>query len=595
MIYKILRGKFCFFKSPVLLFFFLLLHRHAFAENSLFGIPYTMPGQKVAIMLYAATQPEKNRGKDLVLISESAGTGFGIYAFLFRFQEVINEDRKKPIPFKRIMLGITEEADTVKRIFQFPADSNDLLLFMDEDLEESPLNEEKASRWIQNSRQTIALVNDVMGDLVPDGKRFRVPYSFFETLHHTENLTDIFDLDKEYQSLTRKLLSTETLNLEKSFKNLSLEYVKEMIEYAKDISEKEVNTYTPLQANLAREFGLRSHKIGLLLNKPGERSDYLKQLDLLSEAEIYALTGQDNRKKSLSFFQSGDYYYSYMHTLFANLQFIQTISLASNKKKLTLVMKMKAEDFNDSVVIDALRKVNITRVNFWSNQSAGLTFDLRPTRQDKHGIQINVVNLFPTPELLAQSLAYFSQPVVGTTGELSLFRAISMGKLPLHEWMILQRYLNDEFARIAKDNNQKIMYDYFHYFSPEEKANALRQLLKDPSIIKAFINTLTTQYNASPVLKGLIEQTIDDNSQLWQAISKIDKAIEEESVQQLPEEWQDIALLRQINIWFQALSISYGTDDINEATKEIRSYSDKIQTPLLKEMFSEIHNKLGTQ
>ncbi|WP_145912417.1 hypothetical protein [Endozoicomonas montiporae] len=538
-------------------------------------------------MLYTATQPEKPQGKNLVLLSLSGGTGFGIYAFVFRFQEVVNEGRKKPIPFKRIMYGEAEEAEAVKRIFDFPSGPDDMLLLMDDESQENIHNTDIARSWVKSSRQTIALVNDVLYKLIPENEIHTIPYSFFETLHHSEYLYDVKSLDEEYQKLTLKLLSEERLDIETSFRSLFSGYVESMTDYGKSIHHKIVYPGQPMQAGIAREFGLRSHKIGLLLNKPDKPSNYLKHLSVLSDDELLALTGQTNRKKALAFFVSGNYYYSYMHTLFANLQFIQTLSLATNKNRLTLIMKMKAEDFEDPAIIDALRKVNITHVKFWSEKSGEVEFDLRPAQQDKHGFQIRVVNVFPTPEPLAQSLAFFSQPVVGTTGELSLFRVLSMGKLPLHEWMILQRFVNDEFARIAKESGLETMHDYFRYFSPGKKASALKRILKEPSTISTFTNSLTTRYNASPILRALVEQTMDGSSELWLAISKVDEAIEQNTIHELPPKWQDIAWLRQINKTFQQLTESSGQDEIEAAMQDIRIYKDNIKTSLLKEILNK--------
>ena len=432
-----------------------------------------------------------------------------------------------------------------------------------------------------------------MAEVLPLETVNRVPYAFFNTLHHSENLEDGAALENEYQNLTASLLSSETLDLETSFRALYTGYVDDIREYGSALQYKDFPAGYPVQANLSREFGVRDYKIGLLLNKPKPASDYLSNLSLLSADELYALTGTRELEKALPYFLSGDYYFSYMHTLFANLQFIQTISLATNKRKLTLFVKMFPKDFEDQIVIDALRKINITRVNFWSKKSGTVEFDLRKSPQDTHGFQIKVINPFPTPEPLTQALAYFSKPVVGTTGELSLFFVLSMGKLPLHEWLILQRFLNDEFARIAKENNLGLLHDYFRYFSPGKKAGALKRILKKPEDIKAFTNILASEYNASPFLRKLIRMTFNDNSQLWQAIGQIDEAIKQDSIHELPEKWQDIAWTRVIAKKIQALSQLPEVDEIAEASEEIEAFVENIKTPLLRKILSDIPDNIS--
>ena len=597
------RLKFRTLNLSVLTLLFMLTARPVSAKESLLGIPYTMPGQEATIMLYTATQPEKPRGKDLVLLSMSAGTGFGIYAYVFRLQKVLSESMATPIPTKTIMLGISEEAATVKRIFNFPSGPDDILILEDEGEESTEDIEVKdfsslprvpeAQKWLLGSRLTVGLVNDELETLIATKDLYKVPYAFFNTLHHSENLDDAAALEVEYQQLTATLLSTEILDLETSFRSLHAGYIEAMREYGNSLNDKFFPAGYPIQSNLSREFGLRKYKIGLLLNQPDSPESHLDNLSRLSADELFALTGTTELKKALPFFLSGEYYFSYMHTLFANLQFIQTISLAANKRKLTLLMKMTASDFEDPVVIDALRKVNITDVKFWSAKSGQQEFDLRESPQDKHQFQISVLNLFPTPEPLTNALAHFSKPVVGTTGELSLFTVLSMGKLPLHEWMILQRYLNGEFAKIADEHSLKSLNDFFRFFSPEKKANALKQVLKEPSSIKTFTEVLTAKYNASPFLKKLVEMTFVDDSPLWKAVADIDEAIEQSVVHTLPYKLQDIAWARMIARRIQDLGSEPDKEELEKAYEEIQSYAENIKTSLLREMLSEIPDNLS--
>ena len=349
-----------------------------------------------------------------MLASESGGTGFGIYAFHFRLEEVLNSLDKKTLPIERIMIGDYDEKSSVKRVFNFPSRSRDMFLPADQKGNVNKALLTQAAARLKTSRLTVSIVNDVFDELIEAGNGIDDPYLFLGTLNHTARSVE--DLHQHYVSILETLNTNPPLNRQRSFKSLNVkfkDYFKKLSEFA--IEENGAVGDAAQEMFMARSFGLRPENIGLLLDiksSPTEQ-EQLRHLERFSSRELEALTGSPDQGNGLAEIQKGEIYVTYMHTLYANLQFIQTLTQARPKQQMTMVMKMQGDEFYEPLVQDALRQVQVSKVTYWSEQSGYRLY--KTGYEGSDGIELRVVNIFPANENALHALAYFSQPVVGTT------------------------------------------------------------------------------------------------------------------------------------------------------------------------------------
>ncbi|MGY0216453.1 hypothetical protein ACWJJH_03580 [Endozoicomonadaceae bacterium StTr2] len=542
-----------------LFFLCLFLSITAHAGGKLLGIPYASDSQYRAILYYIASLPPGPVGSDIVMVPNSSTFGFGIYEFHFRLEDILQEDAAKPWPIKRIVMTEEKEVAAVKRIFDFPKTDYDLLLLEDDDedaevllsADNAPETVQQALQWIRDSGLIITLVNELEDELLDYPEIHHKPYLFINTLLHLEDL-DKWDLiEAEYEAMTAAIFSGSTLSMAESFRHLG----------GKEFTDLQYETYSSLANQpavffinralltdtLASEFGVRSHQIGFLLNNPHSAQFYLNHISLMSDELWLALYGTSDPLEGMRMLQQQPPYFSYMHTLFSNLQFLQTLVLAADTPEITVIMKLEPEDFEDPLVAEALAKVNVGTVSYWSAKSGERNFSIQavePSQQSE--VKLRIINPFPLDSRLFQSLGYYSQPVVGTTGELSLFRMLSMGKIPFHEWMTQQRFLNQDLADVARAAGTPILAEFFELVEPAGKASALRRVLATPENMEAYLNYLRSRHNASAMLKSLIRATMEDDSLMWKGVAQIEAARATDAIQSLPSELHDLAIVRHI-------------------------------------------------
>ena len=180
-----------------------------------------------------------------------------------------------------------------------------------------------------------------------------------------------------------------------------------------------------------------------------------------------------------------------------------------------------------------------------------------------------------------------------------------MGKLPLHEWMPLQRFLNDDLADAADTASLSLVSNYFRTYKPDIKARHLQQLLDKPEDIQAYIEHIKREYNASPMLGHLIRQTLNNKSPLWQAVKKAEAELQSSTdftVSDIePKDLRDIVLARRYVQLIRRLSkdvdngvVSRGdSETLSRTQEELLTLAREISNPLLQETMSKSAKSLS--
>ena len=198
-----------------------------------------------------------------------------------------------------------------------------------------------------------------------------------------------------------------------------------------------------------------------------------------------------------------------------------------------LMMPLSSEDLEIPAVVESLQAIPANRVHFWDGRHWRMIKqpDYKSLAQPASAnVQrsIAIINPFPLDREIYLELLSASGPVpvAGSTGDQSLYEVIYSGRLPFHEYMPHQGAVNKDLAKAAESPAIK---DFFTAVGNRERATALRQLKQQPELIEQFLLRLHQKYNATPFLVGLVQQTIDSNSDLCAAVQRADQRLETEN------------------------------------------------------------------
>ena len=121
-----------------------------------------------------------------------------------------------------------------------------------------------------------------------------------------------------------------------------------------------------------------------------------------------------------------------------------------------------------------LQEARVKTVKFWAQNYGWTEYDIEGVDA---GRVIEILNPFPLTRHNNLALAFFSQLMVGTTGDQSLYEAISMGKLPYHELATHQFFVRHQLESIA---DHPALETYFRTLKPEATGESLTYLQAHP-------------------------------------------------------------------------------------------------------------------
>ncbi|MET4693517.1 hypothetical protein [Endozoicomonas lisbonensis] len=512
------------------------------SANSPSGIPTSLQGQKDALLLYASLLTPSDPSKTWITLTTEGKDGMGNFSYVMSFSGLL-EKALPGIPLQRIMGGGAEKKKKVARIFGYPSKTSDFWFSSDPD-PHLPTEMTEYSERVEQSQAVFSFViappnpSDPPNDLDPLFDK-DVSWMYFMEIHSPGGNPQIHMA--HYHEMMASIPFGHQLTVEQS---LSV-YSSEPIEAAFTVDESEDSylsgDYLSLDTPLAPSFGINKKNIGLLLNKkpeiPGRYSfksahalmpDGLSQaVDQLLKTDERLLRRQESAQETMHF------YTGYFHSLYGKLLFIHSLAGMAPDADMMLMLPLNSEDLEIPAVVESLQAIPADRLHYWNGrdwQTIKQPDDnpLVTSASPKARRSIAIMNPFPLDREIYLELQNASGPVpvAGSTGDHSLYEVISSGRLPFHEYMPHQGAVNRDLAKVAGSPAIKA---FFTAVGNRQRAKALQQLKQQPELVELFLLRLYQEYNATPFLIALVQQTLDRNSELWTLIQTADQRLEAET------------------------------------------------------------------
>ena len=514
-----------------------LLFAFAFSAsaNNLSGIPTSLQGQKDALLLYASLiAPSNPRNKWITLTTEGYH-GMGNFSYVMSFSGLL-EKALPDISLQRIMGGGEEKKSKVAQIFDYPSKDRDFWF----DAEASPYLPAEMTGYSQRVEQSQAVFSFVIAppDLDPLFDK-GISWMYFREIHSPGGNPQIHMA--RYHEMMASIPFGHQLTVEQSLSVFSSEPIEAA--FTVDASEDAYlsGDYLSLDTPLAPSFGINKKNIGLLLSKKPEvpdrysfkrvnalMPDGLSQVvDQLLKADKRLFKRQESKQEAMHF------YTGYFHSLYGKLLFIHSLAGMAPDADMMLMLPLSSEDLEIPAVVESLQAIPADRLHYWNGsdwQTIKQPDDnpLAPSASAKARRSIAIMNPFPLDRDIYLELQNASGPVpvAGSTGDQSLYEVISSGRLPFHEYMPHQGAVNRDLAKAAESSTIKA---FFNAVGNRQRAITLQQLKQQPELIELFLSRLYQEYNAAPFLIGLVQQTLDSNSELWTLIQMVDLRLEAET------------------------------------------------------------------
>ena len=514
-----------------------LLFAFAFSAsaNSLYSIPTSLQGQKDALLLYASLiEPPNFQNKQITLTTEGY-YGMGNFSYVMSFSGLL----KKALPdisLQRIMGGGEEKKEKVAQIFDFPSKDSDFWF----DTEASPYLPAEMTEYSQRVEQSQAVFSFVIAppDLDPLFDKGINWMYFREILYPGGNPQTHM---ARYHEMMASIPFGHQLTIEQSLSVFSSDPIEETFTVDEREDSYLSGDYHSLDTPLAPSFGINKKSIGLLLSKTPEMpdrysfktvnasmpNDLSQAVDQLLKADKRLLNRQESKQEPMHF------YTGYFHSLYGKLLFIHSLAGMAPDADMMLMLPLSSEDLEIPAVMESLQAIAADRLHYWNGsdwQTIRQPDDnpLTPSAAAKTRRSIAIMNPFPLDREIYLELQSASGPVpvAGSTGDQSLYEVISSGRLPFHEYMPHQGAVNRDLAKAAESS---IIKAFFNAVGNKQRARTLQQLKQQPELIERFLSRLYQEYNATPFLIGLVQQTLDSNSELWTLIQRVDPRLEKET------------------------------------------------------------------
>ncbi len=201
----------------------------------------------------------------------------------------------------------------------------------------------------------------------------------------------------------------------------------------------------------------------------------------------------------LSNVREGGYYMSYMHKFHKLLEFITMAAFIDGEKETTVLTNIDIARFRKEMFFN-ISEHKIKEIVYQDLQKEGYRQVLSSGRSEGKTVSVIRLPAIRDPDQYA-SLVYYSSPVVGVTGNSSLFEAITLGKLPFYEFNTDSHLLvNRDLAKLTGEG----LHGFFSpFYRPKRKAKIVKKhadsirewsdkIIKSKSFNKRFIRALKT-------------------------------------------------------------------------------------------------------
>ena len=568
-----------------------------------------------------------------VVLSTSIAGGFGDYAYVDKTALLV----KKYLPtlsYKAMFSAYESDASrTLKETFR-PSYENFWVIKTTD--EKEFLNLDAAADYLQDSKFSFYLAAMVSGKLLKYPETAMNRFSIEEIYQHgAERLIDCAGEDchkKEVVLKGRHYVASFYNQFYREFKKREDSDCMTMSQVLRDFQGVAVDDFSsdlasgyeydknencsalpPFRCKLSPQFGFGKFDAGFLFDEDvaekvknygmadvKENTSFGATLKDVPDEVLGALTDQEAGEQEIAMHKGADYYFSYTNNEDHSLLFALSLLSAYPDKSIKLIAPLKVDSIIGSAWYNEinrleLKKLNVDHVNFWSRKAGWKKIGI----QRSGGRSLTIINPFPLLREQFLALSFFSNMVVGTTGDQSLYEAISMGKLPFHEFISYQFMLRSELESIAfHPMIKKFLKSPF----PAEIGESIKFFEKEPAVTKEFLTELVDKFSANNLLRAIIAEGDNPSSSIRALLGKIDdikdRSLDEQEmmITQLSVDQQDVARTR---IVFWLAGVKYETREnqpvcIPGADRELslkesfKQHISRISNPYLQKNLEEV-------
>ncbi|MET4696896.1 hypothetical protein [Endozoicomonas lisbonensis] len=213
----------------------------------------------------------------------------------------------------------------------------------------------------------------------------------------------------------------------------------------------------------------------------GDHEGILVNPDLLKDSYRSALSDHyqslKERLPGLAQFieeSANNYYVSYMHSGEGLVDFVATASRLEGEKGAWVITNQGKNDVFSYFAKSIFTQHGISKIEF---KEFRVGLDPLTTEEVINNLNGQTVKIFHIPKIDSQheyySLIENSNPMVGVTGNSSLFDAITLGKVPFYK--ANHRHQDQINSQLAALDQSGLLKPFFkNYVDPETKANTIR-------------------------------------------------------------------------------------------------------------------------
>ena len=258
-----------------------------------------------------------------------------------------------------------------------------------------------------------------------------------------------------------------------------------------------------------------------------------------------AISGSENNNEQTGYFLGeGNYYFGYFHDRNGRIGFIRSVAEAHPGDVVRIVLPFGVASVRDDLNRSGLLKGNITQVRHWTSEEGWKTHNLS---EETGGSIVEIINIPRVPKDAMQALAFFSRPVVGTTGDQSLFEALTMGKLPFHEVVSHQFFVRHQLELIAR---HPLIKAFYSSLDPKVLGPLISQLEASPVEIADFTREIVTRRSANGLIQSIVDTALSPSAEVQgflvavDALQPLSEDYQDRFLSQLDQDRADIALAR---------------------------------------------------
>ncbi|MRI33866.1 hypothetical protein EOPP23_12800 [Endozoicomonas sp. OPT23] len=499
------------------------------------------------------------------------------------YAKIITELLIKAYPDKKIRVIIEASNENIKNIkatFHFPS-SVETLVFVEGDEEE----ETTVAQWLNEASLII-----VASTLITALHSGRHQYISFQQLSNTpttmqQSIETLTEMLENYYALYQQLPTDwgTRHDLERNFWGNRSEYypkLREVLDYpdehlsnteavhgiAKDIiascsSDSDCSEYFQTKSgktvteneDLTRQpassstFGFEPDNLGFLL-KPS----LLKSLEssttipLANEFQELLSDYPAISRLILNTDKNPDFYMAYMHNTLGFAEFIAIVSHLTAESTPVILANVSRKELENSVLKQLLANNGISEVIHTNLKDKPRNSQDEVYNIGYGGKRVHIVTLpIITDDLRYLSLFSHARHPVGVTGNLSLFNAVALKKVPYYDITHgFQSGVNDSLKRF--DQTGKLHGVFDNRFLPLQKARAIESAKNS---VNAWADDIMETKLANQLLLSMIDYLITDRGQaLFGHLAQLENLPNES----LTEYEQDIKRTRnQLEVLFQ--------------------------------------------